>query len=454
MSNSRSNSEKRKAFWPIPGGLKNYLNTTIMILVFIEQVNPNSDLLVDWFLENFEKIKSRQNARGYVTNVVKTWGLVSVSSNDELRLTEAGKEYLKTQDTDRLFEIIDNNVIGFSEIIQAIHDGNTKLQDIHEKTTEYLEPYVRWTSTYPVKYRLDWLRVLRKVELNRGHYTLVDEKIIQDKLRKGPENIAKIETVKEKETELNEIIQELLVCEHESKNPQDYEEAISRAFEYMGFKTEHLGNSGDTDVLVIAEAGKEKFSIVVDGKTTKNNKISERQISWPTIRDHKNLHNADFSVVVAPDFAGGDMIKRAEEFSVSLIKTSDLIQLLETQEDTPLSLVDLKMVFEDSGLIDLSQKEELNKIISRHKMQNELLPKIVTQLKKLHAGNEKTSITDLYWSLNRNYSEYEISQSIDLLQKLGFIQRDERENYYSIVNNKTILRKLSALSSLFNEKSQ
>ncbi|HUV55457.1 MAG TPA: restriction endonuclease [Candidatus Krumholzibacteriaceae bacterium] len=448
---------KNKTFWPIPGGLDNYLNTVYETLDYINQAKPSHAQLVDWFLDNFDRVKSRQNAQGYVNNVFKSSGLISFKNRNELSLTQDGLVYLQNRDANLLFEVINNNVVGFSEILTAIKMGKHRLDEIHKQTQTFLEGYVNWTSTHPVKYRLDWLRAFGLVSLSKGSYTLTDEVKVDIEpveetkiIIKSPEEKDTTEIPKTPSLELSNIINSLRKTEHDSKNPSKFEEAIAKAFQYLGFFTEHLGNSGDTDVLVIAKAGKERYSMIVDGKTSKHEKISERQISWPTIKDHKNLHFADFALIVAPDFSGGDMIKRASEFEVSLMRTDELIELLKMHEETPLNLIDLKSIFSSYGIINIKNNEDFMHRVNDYLNQKNLLPKLISQLRKLQSSNEKTSIRDLYWSLNKEFTEYEINQTLNLLQSLSFIHKDEKDNYYSLVEDRTIKLKFESLFKLFN----
>ncbi|MBN2335921.1 restriction endonuclease [Candidatus Bathyarchaeota archaeon] len=446
---------KKKAFWPVPGGIDNYLNTVYEALNFINQAKPSNAQFIDWFLDNFNRVKSRQNAKGYVNNVFKSSGLVSFKNRNELTLTQDGLVYLKNRDTKHLFEVIDKNIIGFSEILTALKLGNYRLDEIHKKTQALLKGYVNWTSVYPVQYRLDWLRAFGLVNLSKGYYTLTNAEKgniepVEEIVIKSSEVNDTGELHKTPVLELNNIINSLRKTEHDSKNPSKFEETIAKAFQFLGFSTEHLGNSGDTDVWVIAKAGKERYSMIVDGKTSKHEKISERQISWPTIKDHKNLHFSDLALIVAPDFAGGDMIKRASEFEVSLMRTNELIELLKIHEETPLNLIDLKSIFSSYGIINIIDNEDFMNRVNDYLTLKNLLPKLISQLRKLQSSDEKTTIRDLYWSLNKEFTEYEINQTLNLLQSLSLIHKDEKDNYYSLVEDRTIKFKFESLSKLFN----
>lgn len=159
-------------------------------------------------------------------------------------------------------------------------------------------------------------------------------------------------------TEIKAIIERLRSSQFKSESYTEFEAALKDSFNFLGFEAELIGGSGDTDVLLVANIGRESFKINVDGKTSKSGKITDRQIDWISLRDHKNKRKADFVVVVGPDFAGGNLRARAEEYSISLLKTENLIKLLEAHSKFPFTLTELRDLFTESGDIS-SQIEDL-----------------------------------------------------------------------------------------------
>ncbi|AQZ65496.1 hypothetical protein BKM31_32175 [[Actinomadura] parvosata subsp. kistnae] len=85
---------------------------------------------------------------------------------------------------------------------------------------------------------------------------------------------------------------------------RDFEQAVARAFAFFGFQTEHLGGSGRTDVLGIAQlATKDRYRIIVDAKSSGSGQVAESSVKFDALRDHKRKHKADHVVVVGPEFA-------------------------------------------------------------------------------------------------------------------------------------------------------
>ena len=83
--------------------------------------------------------------------------------------------------------------------------------------------------------------------------------------------------------------------------------ALRDAFDFLGFRADLIGGSGDFDVLLSANIGEASFKVSVDGKTSKDGKVIDRQIDWISLDYHKKKNKADYSLVVGPDYAGGNL---------------------------------------------------------------------------------------------------------------------------------------------------
>ncbi len=451
--------ERQKAFWPLPGGWEKYDDSLYSTLKYVSENEPSVDELVEWFLDSFDKVNSTKNAKGYVNNVLKSIGFFNFDDNKYLKLSDAGEYYLKNKDNDYLSNVLLDYIYGFKEILISIEEGNYKLEEIRKRVSEILKNEIRWSSTYPIKYRIDWLRCLDLVKLESRKYILTSKgkhvassiDIIKKKEKSDQQEkkVKSYDTITEK-IESDKIINKLKESEHDSQNPSEYELAIAEAFEYIGYNTQHIGNAGDTDVLAHANIGSESYSIIIDGKTTKHDKVIERQISWPTVQEHKIKHAADFAIIIGPDFAGGDMIKRADKFEVLLITTEQIIELLKIQDNTPFNLLDLKEIFQEYGLLDLTKNKDFNEKILDYILKLHGLPKIFSKLHDLQKLREKTTVRDLYWALDKEYNEQEIIGLLQILRHLDMVKKDENDNYIAIINVNVAERKFRLMADLLN----
>ncbi len=156
--------------------------------------------------------------------------------------------------------------------------------------------------------------------------------------------------------------------QYDSTSPANFEETLKDAFSFLGFEAELIGGSGDTDVLLTANIGQESFKVSVDGKTSKSGRITDSQIDWLSLRDHKDKNRTDFVVVVGPTFAGGNLEERANEYNVSLLETEDLVKLVEAHSKFPFTLTELKDLFRGKGDRSTQLEDLLTQNFSRRNL--------------------------------------------------------------------------------------
>lgn len=178
---------------------------------------------------------------------------------------------------------------------------------------------------------------------------------------------------------LEEITKNLKDTQNKSDVPTEYELALSEAFRYLGFQAKTIGGKGDTDILLTANIGKESYKVDVDGKTSKNGKISDAQINWPSLNDHKEKNNSNFVVVSGPGFAGGNLEKRAREYNVSLLTTNELIRILEAHSKYPFTLLELKDLFAEAGNLT----EQVEDLLSQNHVRRSFLEKFKTIIEEI-----------------------------------------------------------------------
>ena len=176
-----------------------------------------------------------------------------------------------------------------------------------------------------------------------------------------------------------EIIEKLNESQNKSDAPDEFEIALTDAFNFLGFKAKTIGGKSDTDVLLTANIGKESYKVDVDGKTSKKDIIQDAQINWPSLKDHKIKNNSDFVVVIGPGFAGGNLEKRAKEFEIGLLTTNELVKIVEAHSKYPFTLLELKDLFAEFG----SLSEQVNDLISQNQTRREFLEKFKTIIEEI-----------------------------------------------------------------------
>ncbi|WP_156994760.1 hypothetical protein [Sporolactobacillus inulinus] len=160
-------------------------------------------------------------------------------------------------------------------------------------------------------------------------------------------------------SKINELLNEIRISSRESSNPNRFEESLARAFKVLGFKSEWLGGAGKTDILIQAPTSpKFAYTVAIDAKTTYSGGVTEGQINFDTIVEHRKKHKADFSLVVGREFQGERLIERAIKHNVALLDVEKLEYLIKMHLEVPLKSDSYRKVFSQKGIIDVHVIDE------------------------------------------------------------------------------------------------
>lgn len=149
------------------------------------------------------------------------------------------------------------------------------------------------------------------------------------------------------------LIEELRRYGNASDASTEFERAVALAFEFFGFRAEHLGSKGQTDVLLTVELSPaERYRAIIDAKASASGVIGDNALAFDAIKDHLKKHKAEYAAVVGPEFA--PRVKDwAANHRITLITVEELISLLELHRTSPLALPQLRVLFENPD--DLSE---------------------------------------------------------------------------------------------------
>ena len=121
------------------------------------------------------------------------------------------------------------------------------------------------------------------------------------------------------------------------------------AFAYLGYDARHVGGPGQTDVILDAPITGVPYRVIVDAKSNKHGKVADGSIDWLSLGSHRKDERADHILVVAPGFGGGNLLRRADEYGVTLLTGDELAELVRLHRDAPFGLVDLRGLFQVQG---------------------------------------------------------------------------------------------------------
>lgn len=242
-----------------------------------------------------------------------------------------------------------------------------------------------------------------------------------------------------------------------STDPQRFERAVRDAFAFLGFDAELLGGSGKTDVLLEAPLGRdESYRVAVDAKTSGKGAVLDHQIDWVTLREHRRLHEADYSLVVAPNPASGRLTDRAVEYSVAIMSASQLAGLCRQHGRSPLGLRDYEDLFKVPGAIDTTDLDERADDLARLMG---LAAGICSTLAADSSHFGRLTARDLWISLARTdtgsgSSEDEIRSLLDTLASplVGAADDDHQRGFVLATDLRVTMHRLQLFGSAISQR--
>ena len=119
-------------------------------------------------------------------------------------------------------------------------------------------------------------------------------------------------------------------------NEKALEEIVGAALDYIGFNVRRIGGNGQPEGIARApltpnaDSDKGPFSVTYDAKSTSkaNARVSNKEVDPGRLARHRREHDADYTLVVAPDFEDGALQDECKESQVTPMRAKDLARLL------------------------------------------------------------------------------------------------------------------------------
>lgn len=143
-----------------------------------------------------------------------------------------------------------------------------------------------------------------------------------------------------------------------SVNSQDdLEIACVDGFTILGFEAAHLGRKSRPDGIAVAPLGVQEgggsrtYSVTIDAKSTQEEGVKSGNIGFSTISRHRDEFNANYAVVIAPDYQVSEgeeskAVKEARREKVCLVRAKDFADLVLGSAAKPISMEKLRELFE------------------------------------------------------------------------------------------------------------
>lgn len=354
---------------PMPGGYAGYLESLRAICARVEEGNLSFEDLVAYMCGRFEI--SETSAR-YRLAFLRNAGLLHQSdgifSVDERirQWMQNGRDYIP-------ISIIHSRIKFIGEMLRELEEPKST-DELRRAASGY---GLVWQRNTQVLNRRGWLQSAKLIEGagNRLRLTESGRQLLSRLTNHVPtgkkEELRELNVGQNSETpELrsheslassagDRLADEIIVASTTSADPGRFERLVRDAFLKMGFVAKHLGTPGSTDVLLTAPLGQDdSYRVAIDAKTTASGSLSDNQVDWQTLKEHRAKHSANYSLLVAPNPGGERLMNRARTFRVAVLSADQLADLCRRHARTPLNLVEYEKLFAMHGEVDLGAIDE------------------------------------------------------------------------------------------------
>ena len=351
---------------PLPGGYSGYIESLRKICERVEQGSASFEELVAWMSEEFHV--SENSVRVSLAFLRKSTLLHYrdgiVSANEQIRQWMCDPK----NDSDVLIGIMHSRVKFVGEMLSEL-DVPKSTEALRQVASRY---GLDWETHTQIDNRRGWLQSAKLIDGVRNELGLTDagRRLLSQLKNYDPEdgidesdvpNAAKAPAQtklasprSDATSAADQLGEDIISASTDSKHHDRFEKLVRDAFQLMGFTAKHFGGPGKTDVLLTAPLGKEKrYVVAVDAKTAGKGSVSESQVDWVTLVDHRKSHGAKYSLIVAPDPKAERLMERAKDYKVAVLSANQLAELCRQHARAPLSLVHYEDLFVEGGEVDL-----------------------------------------------------------------------------------------------------
>lgn len=166
-------SDKKKAIWPLPGGIDHYYESLLSILGAIKDKPMSKDALLKWFKSNFENVNSDKTIMSYMSNIFANLGLVQFVDK-VYRVTPVAENLLQNPSKTGVYELMKARIFGIEETVSLVENSAEPISD-GDLCNYLVENYnVGWSTNAQASFRLLWLWNLGKIQRNEdGKYSKI-----------------------------------------------------------------------------------------------------------------------------------------------------------------------------------------------------------------------------------------------------------------------------------------
>jgi restriction system protein len=154
-------TERSAVLWPLPGGQDYFFETLLAFLDQIGAQQPSIEQMAQWVMTKYEKVTKHKVVQSYLRSVLYTMGLIDFDG-ERVILTSLGQALQQTRSREQLLQILKDNILGITEILEALGFGPKDLPALREYLASRLQ--ILWETDHQVRFRVQWLAAAGAIE--------------------------------------------------------------------------------------------------------------------------------------------------------------------------------------------------------------------------------------------------------------------------------------------------
>lgn len=163
-------SEKKKAIWPLPGGIDHYYDSLLDVLNALKDHALSKDAMAKWFKDRYDSVNSEKTIASYMSSIFQNLGLVQFAEK-KYTLTPSAVSFLENPSKDAAFEILNERIFGIEETLSFVENSENPVTDSDIRSYLIDNFNVDWSTNAQASFRLLWLWNLGKIQRNEdGKY--------------------------------------------------------------------------------------------------------------------------------------------------------------------------------------------------------------------------------------------------------------------------------------------
>ncbi|WP_158104208.1 restriction endonuclease [Amycolatopsis pretoriensis] len=385
-------------------------------------------------------------------DTVRNTGLLTQIGRDTFAATEAARAWRTSNTVLDLVGIVHANIRCVGELLPLLEENRT-IGELAEMARVRFGGLVLKTPV--LRNRLQLLREAGLVmQPSFSSYRATSKgRVFACTLPLEVENSANEEKASENTVgTVDSVVQDLIDAAADTAHSDNFERALTVAFQSIGLDAEHLGGAGRTDIVItVRRSPTELVRIIVDAKATKNQAIHEGAVDFSTLVEHRGQHQADHAALVAVGFDSGRVKSRAAATGIALITVDELVSVIERCRVEPLAPVELVNLF-----IPAMKEKLWSDADRRAEVMAAVIVAVEDESEYVAETGGSFSTRDIHRSLRRSVDPSpdmtEVQEALNLLASplIQGIKADGRNGYLPGFPAESVAARLRFLSAAVN----